>query len=212
MLLDSQVAAFAGVALVLTLTPGPDTFLVIRAALAGGFRRGLVATTGILSGGVVHASLAAAGLSAILLRSARLFEAVKLVGAGYLIWIGVRTILDSRRHSPASQADLGAAPADRSVHRTFLDGFLTNVLNPKVAVFYLAFLPQFIKPGDPVVAKTFLLVGIHYAMGIVWLPSVALFVDRMAATVAGPTFRKRLERTSGVILTGLGLRLALTRR
>ncbi len=211
MLVDSQVATFAGVALVLTLTPGPDTFLVIRSALAGGFRRGLVATAGIFSGGIVHASLAAAGLSAILLRSARLFEAVKLVGAAYLIWIGVRTILDSRHHG-ATPVDAVRGARDRGVRRTFLDGFLTNVLNPKVAVFYLAFLPQFIKPGDPVVAKTFLLVAIHYAMGLVWLPSVALFVDRMAATVAGPTFRKRLERTSGIILTGLGLRLALTRR
>jgi threonine/homoserine/homoserine lactone efflux protein len=215
MLLDPQVLAFAGVAAILTITPGPDTFLVMRSSLAGGFARGMAATWGILAGGVIHASLAALGLSAILLRSARLFETVKLVGAAYLIWVGIRTVREARRsHPTAGNVDGSGTPAEpsRPAFGTFLDGFLTNVLNPKVAVFYLAFLPQFLRPGDPVVAKTFLLVGIHYALALLWLPMIALCVDRAAGTITQPAFRRRLEYASGVVLTALGLRLALERR
>jgi threonine/homoserine/homoserine lactone efflux protein len=212
-LFDAQVAAFALVALVVTITPGPDTFLVMRSALAGGFARGLAVTWGILSGLVLHALVAAAGLSAILLRSARLFEAVKLAGAAYLVWLGIQSLRAAGRR-PAAR-DLEPEPpgvARRGSRSAFVEGLLNNLLNPKVVVFYVAFLPQFVRPGDPVLAKTLLLVAIHFAMGLVWLPGVALFVDRAASAIQRPGFRRALEAGSGAILTALGLRLALDRR
>ncbi|MBS1717728.1 MAG: LysE family translocator [Armatimonadetes bacterium] len=206
-LIDSSVAAFTVVALVLTLTPGADTMLVVRSSIARGWQGGARTLAGMVSGGLVHASLAAFGLSAILLRSAQLYDAVKMAGALYLIYLGVQSLRSGfkpvEQFEEAIQAD--SRPA-------FLQGFVTNVMNPKVALFYVSFLPQFIAKGDPVVAKTFLLVGIHYTMGIVWLMTVALTVSKTAEALRAPSVKQWMERVSGLIFVGLGARLMLDRR
>src|SRR5829696_2522565 len=143
-MIDSQVIAFAGIAALLTVTPGADTMLVIRSVMARGQRAGLMTTLGICCGLLVHGVLSGLGVSLILLRSAMLFEAVKLVGAGYLIHLGAKSLWGLRRGLDAVEPPAGQTQA---VHRrpwqSFVEGMLNNVLNPKVAVFYLAFLPQF---------------------------------------------------------------------
>jgi threonine/homoserine/homoserine lactone efflux protein len=217
---DPQVLAFIGVAALLTIIPGADTMLVLRSVLAHGRRAGILTTFGIVSGLLVHATLSALGLSLILVRSAQVFHLVKLAGAAYLIFLGLGSIWALIRHGndvandeapPGEAFPEGPTGSRPEVWRSFVEGLLNNLLNPKVAIFYLAFLPQFISPGDPVLAKSILLAFLHLLMGIVWLSLVAVSVERMRGLLIRPLNRRRLEAVAGVILIGLGLRLALER-
>ena len=183
MIFDSRLYAFIGVAAILTILPGADMALVTRNVLALGRRRTMLTIAGICSGCIIHATASALGLSAILATSATAFNVLKTIGAGYLVWIGVQSIRDAGRPvAPVApnEAQKGAALGP------FLQGFLTDVLNPKVAVFYLTFLPQFISPGEPVLRRSLLLAGVHIAMGFVWLTSYAWFVDRIGAVLTRP--------------------------
>ena len=213
-MIDAQILTFTGLAALLTISPGADTMLVIRSVLARGRGAGIMTTFGICCGLFVHASLSAAGLSLILVNSALAFEALKLAGAAYLIFLGFQSL----RQLAAAKTDDDALVrgeaknAHKSARRAFMEGMLNNVLNPKPAVFYLAFLPQFINPGDPVLAKSLLLAGIHFVMGIVWLSAVSVFLGRLKDLLVGGTFRRWLEATSGAVLIGLGVRLALEKR
>jgi RhtB (resistance to homoserine/threonine) family protein len=200
------MSLFIVAAALLTLSPGPDTMLVLRNTLRGGRGDGWRTTLGICVGLIVHATLSSAGLSVILVRSAALFNAVKLLGASYLVWLGLQTLIGSVK---AGVPVPNAAP---SAGRPFREGVLTNVLNPKVAVFYLAFLPQFIEPGDSVLAKSLLLAAIHIAMGLVWLSVIAVAVDRAQRFVTHPRVRRWIDGVCGTVLVALGVRLALARR
>jgi RhtB (resistance to homoserine/threonine) family protein len=210
-LIDSQVLAFTVVAAALTIAPGADTMLVLRNVLQGGRAHGMVTTVGICSGLLVHATLSALGLSVLLLHSATAFHVVKIGGAAYLVWLGWQSLRGALR-SPEPAPPNAAPAAPVALRRRLLEGFLCNVLNPKVAVFYLALLPQFIGPADPVLAKALLLAGIHYAEGIVWLLGVSLVVDRARRFVLQARVRRWLDALCGVALLGLGARLALERR
>jgi len=205
--LDSQVLAFVALAAVLTITPGADTVLVVRNSAAAGAVVGIRTAMGICSGLFAHATLSALGLSLVLVHSATLFIVLKLAGAAYLVWLGVQSLrrafspecfLSGRRESPGG--------------RPFVQGLLTNVLNPKVAAFYLALLPQFIGPGDPALLKSLLLAGIHSAMGLCWLAVVSLAVSRTRQAFSGGRLARSLHVLTGGLLIGLGARLALTER
>ncbi len=212
---DAQVLAFIGVAFVLTITPGADTMLVLRSVLTRGQRAGLLATLGICSGLFIHATLSALGLSLILVQSATLFEGVKLLGAAYLIFLGSQSLwkaLCQRPDASTEQAQMQMATPGKSNQQSFIEGLLSNVLNPKVSVFYLAFLPQFINPHDPVLAKSLLLAGIHFVMGIIWLTLVAALVGRVRTLLVQPQVQRKLEAFTGAVLILFGARLALERR
>lgn len=213
-MVDNQVLTFAGIAAILTLTPGADTMLVMRSVFARGQRAGLLTTLGICSGLFFHATLSALGLSLILVRSAAAFEAVKLVGACYLIYLGGQSLWRAFRPSARALSPDGGAVARQKKEwwRSFLEGLLTNVLNPKVAIFYLAFLPQFISPGDPVLAKSLLLAGIHAMLGVVWLSLVTMFLGRVRALLARPRVQRPIEAAAGAVLIAFGVRLAMERR
>lgn len=198
--------AFALAAALLTLSPGPDTMLVLRNTLRGGRGDGLRTTLGISSGLIVHASLSALGLSLILVQSAAAFEVVKLAGAGYLVWLGAQSLRAAWRGQAATVGAPSTGP-----QRPFREGLLTNVLNPKVAVFYLAFLPQFIAPGDAVFLKSLLLAAIHMAMGLVWLSAVAAAVQGAQRFVTSRAARRWIDGVCGAVLVGFGVRLALSR-
>jgi RhtB (resistance to homoserine/threonine) family protein len=205
---DARVLAFAGIAAILTLTPGADTMLVVRSAIVRGRRAGLLTVLGICSGLFVHATLSALGLSVVLVQSARAFEVVKLAGALYLVYLGLQALRNAARGALVEER-----PADTTgARRAFVEGFLTNVLNPKVAIFYLAFLPQFIGPGDPVLAKSILLASIHFVQGLVWLSLVTLFVARMRSVLAQPRVQRVLESVTGLVFIGFGVKLAVSRR
>lgn len=207
---DHSVLAFALIALALTIAPGPDTFLVIANTSAGGFRRGFATVLGIVSGGLVYVLLVACGLIRVLVYSPTLFFAVKLAGAAYLLYLGGSALRGVLRRAPA--ADTPAAPAPvpaRSIRASYLQGLLTNTLNPKIAVFYLAFLPQFLNPGDPVVLKSALLIGIHYGEGLVWLSLLAFGVGRLGRFLARPRVKKSLDAVLGATMMAFGLKLAV---
>ncbi len=199
---------FAGVAVLalLTISPGADMALVAKVTLDRGRRAALWASLGICSGTLVHATASALGLSLILATSAEAFTAVKLVGAAYLAYLGLRSLRASFRHEPA------VTTVSRRTTTPFLQGLLTNVLNPKVAVFYLTFLPQFIDPAGNVLAQSLAFALAHSAMGIAWLSAYAYVLASLSAFFARRGVRAWLERVTGAVLVGLGVRLAFERR
>jgi len=204
---DASIWTFVPLAALLTISPGADTLLVVKNVLGRGPAAGVVATVGICSGLYVHATASALGLSVILARSAELYHWVRLAGAANLVYLGIATL---RRCWKSSVEPLQAAAARPAAWRSsFGEGFLSNVLNPKAAVFYLSLLPQFIAPGDNVLAESWALASIHAVMGLVWLTLLSLFLNRMSAFVSGQKLRVRLEAASGAILAALGVGLAL---
>lgn len=208
--MDTSILAFTLAALLLTLSPGPDTFLVIGSTVQGGVRAGLAAVAGIISGGVFHAALFAFGIARVLVYSPALFTAVKIAGALYLIWLG----LGALRSAATPRAD-SVVPAElprADLRRRYLQGLLSNALNPKIAVFYLAFLPQFLQPGDPIALKSAGLIGIHYALGLVWLGTLALAVGRFGHWLRRSRVQRALDGLVGAVMTGFGVRLALASR
>jgi threonine/homoserine/homoserine lactone efflux protein len=211
--MDSQLWAFLLVATLLAVTPGADTLLVVRNVLGRGRTAGLATIAGIAAGCFVHAALSAVGVSLILVRSAEAFRALKWGGAGYLIILGIQSIRVWWRADDVAPA---AATEDRDGTgarrlRSFMEGLLTNVLNPKVGLFYLAFLPQFIRPGDPVFARSLLLGALHVGIGVVWLSLLSLSLVRIRPLVERRLWRARLEGASGAVLIALGVRLAAER-
>jgi RhtB (resistance to homoserine/threonine) family protein len=211
-LLDPQVLAFALVAALMTVSPGADTFLVVRNTLRGGRGDGWATVAGICSGLFVHALLSALGVSAVLAHSATAFLVLKIAGACYLAWLGIQSLRSAARDARELAPAGGLAPARVPAARSFREGFLTNLLNPKVIVFYLALLPQFLSPGDAVLAKSLLLTAIHFAEGILWLGFVAWGVDRSRRYFLRPALRRGMDALCGTVLIALGLRLALAQR
>jgi RhtB (resistance to homoserine/threonine) family protein len=206
--MTATLLAFIPVALLLTLIPGADTALVTRNALALGLRGARWTILGIMTGCLIHAMASALGLSAILATSARAYETVKLAGAAYLVWIGIQSI---RHASAPASSDSVSSVAPRGSN-PFMQGFLTNILNPKVALFYLTFLPQFIPAGAPVLRTSLLLAMIHNVLGFAWLSVYARFVDRLRTALTRPVVKAWLERVTGGALVALGARLAWDRR
>jgi threonine/homoserine/homoserine lactone efflux protein len=207
-----QIAAFTVAATLITITPGADMALVARRAITDGWRRASVTSAGVVTGLLVHATASAVGISAILVRSATAFTVLKIVGACYLVVLGILSFRAARRtaRKPADREAGQRRP--RSGRTSFVQGFLNNVLNPKPALFYLAFVPQFLEPGDPVVLLTGILVAIHIVISIAWLVTWGWLVSRASGALAGARWRAALERVTGCVLVALGLRLATTSR
>jgi len=214
--MDHQVIAFTGLAAILTLIPGSDTMLVVRNVLARGKACGFLTTAGICTGLFVHAVLSAAGVSVILLKSAVAFHVLKTAGACYLMYLGIKTIIEVRRtpHEFPVGNDRHRLPdSEKNDKRhAFMEGMLNNVLNPKTAVFYLAVLPQFITPGDSVFVTSILLTAIHYVMAMIWLSALTCFLGYAGSFMTGTRFRNWIQTSGGLILVALGLRLAVERR
>lgn len=204
--MDPLFLAGVAVLALLTISPGADTALVLKVTLERGRGAALLATIGICSGTLVHAVASALGLSVILATSAEAFTALKLVGAAYLVYLGVQALRGSLRPEPS------APIAPRRGSAPYVQGLLSNLLNPKVAVFYLTFLPQFMSPGDNVLLRSLAFAVAHSVMGIAWLSFFAYVVSRIGAALGGAGVRRWLERVTGGVLIALGARLALERR
>jgi threonine/homoserine/homoserine lactone efflux protein len=204
-----DLLAFAGIVAVIVVTPGPDMALVLRNGLALGRRAAFQTSVGVITGMLVWALAAALGVAALLHASALAFTVLKLAGAAYLVYLGIRALLDAWR---GTGVHVAGNDRSRRSGSSFRQGLLSNLLNPKMAVFFTTLIPQFVEPGDPAAARTLLLATILIGMGFVWLTAYALFVARVGEILRRPVFRRVLNAIVGVVLTALGVRLALDRR
>jgi threonine/homoserine/homoserine lactone efflux protein len=206
--IDGTLLAFAGVSLLLAVTPGPDMAVVTKNALAHGRRGVALTTSGIALALVLWVTATAVGLSALLRTSGEVLFVLKIVGAAYLAYLGVRTLLESRSR-PADL--LASAPAAAPAHAVFRQGFLSAISNPKLGVFFVTFLPQFVLPGQQVFTRL-LVLGVTFAViGWVWMNVYGLFVTRLREVITAPRVRQWMQRVTGVVLLGFGARLALER-
>ncbi len=196
---------------ILTLTPGLDTALVIRNTSRGGFADGTVTSFGICFGLFVHATFSAIGVSAILASSAQLFQIVKFIGAVYLIWLGISS-LRSLRHTGGGLVVEAKHSNKLQLKRSLREGFLSNVLNPKTAVFYLAFLPQFVDPHYSLLGQSLLMASIHFVIAMIWQCSLAGALSKAKALLKNSSFMRWMEGITGGVLIALGVKLLLERR
>ena len=208
--MDTQLLAFAGVSLLLAVTPGPDMAVVTKNALAHGRRGVLLTTTGIGFALLIWAAATAVGVSAVLRASNELFFLLKLAGAAYLAYLGIRTLLESRRR-PADTDFLAEAPPPAPAHAIFRQGFLSAISNPKLGVFFVTFLPQFVAPGQGLLPRLLELGLIFAAIGWTWMNVYGLFITRIRDFITAPRVRQWMQRVTGVVLLGFGARLALER-
>lgn len=200
---------FVIAAVLLTVAPGPDAIYIVTRTLAQGWWSGFLSSWGIYCGAAIHVVAAALGLSAILASSALAFSVVKYVGAAYLLWLGIQAL-----RSKGTGLSLDGALPILSPWRVFGQGVLVNLLNPKMSIFFLAFLPQFISPDrGPVFVQILALGATVIAIGIVWEAGLILCADRIAGRLRQSRRLTRwMDRAVGAVLVGLGIRLALQER
>jgi threonine/homoserine/homoserine lactone efflux protein len=200
---------FLTTGILLNLTPGPDTVYILGRSMAQGRRAGVASAFGICVGSIFHTCAAALGLSAVLATSAWAFTLVKLAGGAYLIFLGVRAFFERDQ-----EVSLPAQFKRRGAGAAFRQGIVTNILNPKVALFYLAFLPQFIDADAPSKTLAFVVLGLTFVVtGTAWCLVLAWFSSAFSARLRGsPAIRAWLNRTVGTLFVFLGLRLAFAKR
>ncbi|MCG8429408.1 MAG: LysE family translocator [Chromatiales bacterium] len=205
---DGQFWAFLVAITLLTLSPGVDTLLVLRNSARGGWRDGLVSSFGICSGLFVHAAISAVGISVILLQSAWAFSMLKLLGAFYLVWLGIQSLRSLKQPS----LDVSRVRSSRfNGWRSFREGLLSNVLNPKAVVFYMAFLPQFIDTAGSALGQSLVLAGIHFVIGMIWLSALTYLIHRARNWSFQSQFERALQSVTGGVMIALGIKLAIDR-
>lgn len=195
--------------LVLTLTPGVDTLLVVRNTGRGGVYDGVVTSLGVCSGLFIHATLSAVGISLILVQTAWAFSLLKWAGAAYLIWLGLSSLYQAARGAPGMVV-AGNRGAPLNMGRAFREGLLSNVLNPKTALFYMAFLPQFIDPAGSAFGQSVMLAGLHFILAMIWQCSLAVIVAKSRGFVTRPGLNRLMHGLTGGVFIALGARLAVT--
>lgn len=193
---------------ILTLTPGLDTALVLRNTTRGGSIDGCMTSLGICSGLFVHALLSAIGISAILVQSSQLFMFVKLIGAAYLVYLGVMSFISLYKTSNNAINIVTIDNHQLSVKRSLKEGFLSNVLNPKTAVFYLAFLPQFINPEHSAIAQSMMMASIHFIIAMIWQCGLAMALNAAKQFLANGKAMRWMEGVTASVLVALGVKLA----
>lgn len=200
----SLLLAFVAAASVLTLTPGVDTAIVLRAALVNGRRPAAMAAAGIALGCLIWGASVALGLGALLAASEIAYTTVKFAGAAYLVWMGAKLLL-----KPRTSLSLDAGePASPDAGDAFRRGFLTNLLNPKVGVFYVSFLPQFVPAGTGVGGYTFFLASLHVLLTLAWFAALIAATVPLAGFLRRPAAVKTLDRLTGGVFVAFGAKLA----
>jgi threonine/homoserine/homoserine lactone efflux protein len=210
-LLDQLLLFLVGSVLI-TIVPGPDMALVMRQVLIGG--TGLAQRTifGNMTGIVVHAIALAVGLSALLVASAEAYTVVKLAGAVYLVYLGVQTLRAARTGALTEAEGEAGSRAVPTMRTAYLQGLISTVLNPKPALFFVTYVPQFVDASRPVLPQIAFLTGVHILVGLIWMTFYAHLVHRAHRTLTRRDVRRWLEGATGVVLIALGLRVAFERR
>jgi threonine/homoserine/homoserine lactone efflux protein len=204
--------AFAVAAALLTITPGLDTMFVVRTSIASGPRVGMVGGLGVCLGTLVWATASAAGVTAILVASRLAYDTLRIAGAAYLTFYGLRLLWHSRKKATLQQGSDGggwAAGQASSGMEAFRTGLLTNLLNPKVGVFYITLLPQFVPRHEPVFAFSLLLASIHAAEGVAWFAVLTSATTRVRRLLSRTTVKRWLDRVTAGVFIAFGARLVL---
>jgi threonine/homoserine/homoserine lactone efflux protein len=207
----SAIMAFSVAAALMTITPGLDTALVLRTATVEGPRPAMAAGAGVVSGVLAWGLLTSLGLGVMLAMSEIGFRILQYAGAAYLIWLGTRMILSAFKGRDADQG-FAPDPQARSASGWFWRGLMTNLLNPKVGVFYVSFLPQFIPADVPVVAFSVALAAIHAAMGLVWFGAITMATRPFSRLLRRASVTRSIDGLTGTVLIAFGARLLLERR
>jgi RhtB (resistance to homoserine/threonine) family protein len=210
-LMGVHVWSFVGVAGVLIVAPGPDMVLVTKNAIVHGRRAALATALGVNAGLLAWTIASALGVAALVQASAVAFTVLKLVGGAYLIWLGIQALRSAHQRSTPAQSDENTLQRI-GILRALHQGLLSNLANPKIAVLFTSLLPQFVTPGAPVLGPSLLLGGLFVAMTLVWLCTYALVAARAAHMLKRPSVANALDRLTGVVLIGLGVRVATEHR
>ena len=206
MTITEALLAFIVAASILTITPGVDTAMVLRSAAAGGPRPAAYASIGIALGCLIWGAAVSIGLGALLAASEVAFTVVKWAGAAYLLYLGLKLIVHPRERLNLS--DVGSAQIDSLL--SLRQGLLTNLLNPKVGVFYITFLPQFVPAGANVALFSFLLATIHVILGLAWFAALIAAIIPMGRVLRRPRVVKAMDRVTGGVFVTFGAKLALS--
>lgn len=206
----SEILTFIFVASLLVMSPGPNGVLIARTVPTSGRSAGFANIAGFVTAFYVHGALSILGISILLVQSAVAFAIVKYLGAAYLFWIGVRALIAAVRGS-ANAVRVNPANRKRTLARAYVEGFLTNALNPKVSMFYLAAFPQFITVGENSAAAAFLLVFLHSVINAVWFIAMVLLFARLTAIAGNGRFQRWLNGVTGAVFIGFGVKLATYR-
>lgn len=206
--MEAQLLAFIGIATLLTITPGPDFALVMRVVFGQGRVPASFTSLGVVSGHLLWGVASALGVAAILSASATLYMVLRLGGAAYLIWLGVHALIAPHR---VAREETSIPPLTNKAG-AYRQGLINNLLNPKIGAFYTTFLPQFISPGQPAFLTSLMLAAIFALIVALWLTICIVVLVQARKFFQRSSVRLVLERLTGVVLVGLGIRLALEQR
>jgi threonine/homoserine/homoserine lactone efflux protein len=204
----SSVLSFAAVAALVTVTPGLDTALVLRSALSDGRRNAFATALGVNTGVLVWAVGAAVGASALLTASQTAYRSLQLVGAAYIVILGLKMLMNSFARPGGEDVEAVSVKAQSSLRSSYRAGVLTNLLNPKIGVFYIALLPQFIPKGSSAVWVGVLLAIVHNVEGLIWFSLIIGIAGRARKMLATPRLQRLVNRVTGSVLIGFGIKLA----
>ena len=210
MTLIDSLMSFTFAITLLTLTPGLDTALVLRTATSEGSKKAFQAAMGVNAGCMVWGAVVALGLGALLTASELAFDVLKWVGAVYLCWLGLQMLIKPRSQMAAEST--AAATSSRKGSNWFIKGMFGNILNPKVGVFYVTFLPQFVPAGYPVAAYTFGLAMIHVLIGTLWSSTMIAATRPLSRWLKRPAVVRTMDRLTGLVFVAFAVRLATSKR
>lgn len=206
------MVVFMGVAAIVIVVPGPDTVVVTKNVLIHGRRAALGTSLGVSAGLSVWTLAAAVGVASVVRASAVAFTVLKLIGALYLVWLGLQALRAAGHTAAGEQASLAAARPAMGALGGFRQGFLSDLANPKIGVFFTSLLPQFVDPGRPVLLPFMALGAVFVLMTVLWLCAYCLIAARAAETLRRPRVKVALDRVTGIVLIAIGLRLATEHR
>ncbi|MFL5104724.1 MAG: LysE family translocator [Xanthobacteraceae bacterium] len=210
MSIAQSLLAFTLAAGLLTITPGFDTILVLRTSTAEGPKQAALAGLGVCVGCLCWGAIVAVGLGALLTASHIAYEALKLLGAAYLVWLGLNLVLRPRRDAALDLIEPESTSTGRA--NWFWRGLVGNLLNPKVGAFYVSFLPLFVPAGVPVAPYVFLLAAIHAVLGVAWFAALIVATQSLSRALRRPSVRRSLDVLVGCVFVGMGVRLVLSRQ
>ena len=206
----AEILTFSLVASLLVVSPGPNGVLIAKTVPTSGRGAGFANVVGFIGAFYLHGALSVLGISVLLVQSATAFTIVKYLGAAYLCWIGIRSLIAAFR-GVETVATTTPAQRKRTLAKAFGEGFLTNALNPKVSMFYLAAFPQFITVGQTSAGSSFLLVTIHAAINGLWFAAMVLLMARLTRMASNGSVQRCLKAVTGVVFLGFGAKLATVR-